>query len=200
MFRIILLTSALISLGGSAALAEQADLPMRPSDTVRICEGCHGPGGDSTVSSVPRLNGQQAAYILARLQDFQNPAKEAPHASHNMPQEVVNLPEVSRAAISRYFSDQTPTPANSSFVESAGQLLFETGYPSADIPACRSCHGAHGEGAGSVPRLTGQHAEYLEDQLWVFKFGLRQHAVMRANTNKMTSEQIHALVTYLANN
>lgn len=167
--------------------------------TVTACEGCHGSGGDSAGPSTPRLNGQKDAYIIARLQDFLDPTKEAPHASY-MVHAVKDIPDSSKAEIAQYFANQRPTEPSPTSQESSGQHIFEIGYPADNIPACQSCHGPHGEGRGAIPRLAGQHAVYLRNQLWTFSLRLRQNNVMHANIMQMSSGQIDALVTYLANN
>jgi cytochrome c553 len=191
---------AIICMGSSAALAQQSASPAPGyMGTVKTCEGCHGLGGNSAGPSTPRINGQQAEYIIARLQDFLDPTKEAPHASY-MVHQVKNIPDSAKAEIAQYFANQMPTEPGPTAQESSGQHIFERGYPADNIPACQSCHGSHGEGRGAVPRLAGQHADYLRNQLWSFSLRLRQNNVMHANVMQMSSGQIDALVTYLANN
>ncbi|MDR3562618.1 MAG: cytochrome c4 [Negativicutes bacterium] len=200
MNRSIPMALAIMYLGSSAAFAQQSASPAPTyMGTVKTCEGCHGSGGHSAGPSTPRLNGQKAEYIIARLQDFLDSTKEAPHASY-MVHAVKNIPDSSKAEIAQYFSNQIPTEPNTTSQESSGQHIFESGYPADNIPACQSCHGSHGEGRGAVPRLAGQHAGYLRNQLWTFGLRLRQNNVMHANIMQMSSGQIDALVTYLANN
>ena len=67
------------------------------------------------------------------------------------------------------------------------------------MPPCQACHGAHGEGNGVVPRIAGQHADYLKKQLEAFRSTLRESDVMHANTTNMTDREIEAVVSYLAN-
>lgn len=200
MNRSIAMALAIICLGSSAAFAQQSASPAPTyMGTVKACEGCHGSRGDSAGPSTPRLNGQKAEYIIARLQDFLNSTKEAPHASY-MVHVVKDIPDSSKAEIAQYFANQIPTEPSPTSQESSGQHIFESGYPAENIPACQSCHGSHGEGRGAVPRLAGQHADYLRNQLWTFSLRLRQNNVMHFNIMRMSSGQIDALVTYLANN
>lgn len=199
MNRSIPMALAFIYSASYAAIAQQSasSAPIY-MDMVKTCEGCHGSGGDSAGPSTPRLNGQKAEYIIARLQDFRDFTKEAPHASY-MVHAVKNIPDSSKAEIARYFSDQKPTQPGTASRESSGQHIFESGYPADNIPACHTCHGSHAEGRGAIPRLAGQHAQYLRNQLWTFSLRLRQNKVMHANIMQMSSGQIDALVTYLAN-
>ena len=190
---------AMISLASSTSLAQSAPSVPTYMGTVRTCEGCHGSGGDSAGPSTPRLNGQNAEYMIARLQDFLDPTKEAPHASY-MVHGVKNIPDGSKAEIANYFANQIATEPSPTSQESSGQHIFEYGYPADNIPACQSCHGSRGQGRGAAPRLAGQHADYLRNQLWTFNLRLRKNDIMHANIKLMRSGQIDALVTYLANN
>lgn len=109
MNRSIAMALAIICLGSSAAFAQQSASPAPTyMGTVKACEGCHGSRGDSAGPSTPRLNGQKAEYIIARLQDFLNSTKEAPHASY-MVHVVKDIPDSSKAEIAQYFANQIPT-------------------------------------------------------------------------------------------
>jgi cytochrome c553 len=46
--------------------------------------------------------------------------------------------------------------------------------------------------------LAGQHADYLKTQLWALNFALRESDTMHQNADKLSSDQIDALVSYLA--
>jgi cytochrome c553 len=183
----------------SPALAQAAS-PAASPDVIKSCESCHGAGGNSTVPGTPRLNGQQADYIVARLKDFRDITRETPHATYNMWQVVSNLSDGARTSIAHYFAGQPPTEASPGAQAAAGRQIFENGVPAQSIPACVTCHGARGEGRGAVPRLAGQHADYLKTQLWVFSFQLRENNVMHPTTNQMHQEQMDALASYLSNN
>ena len=187
-----------LGLLGGQALAQAA--ATAPADVIKSCESCHGAGGNSTVTTTPRLNGQQAGYIAARLRDFSDITRETPHATYNMWQVVASLPEETRNAVARYFAGQPPTEANPGAQAAAGRAIYEKGVPGQSIPACITCHGAHGEGRGAIPRLAGQHADYFKTQLWVFSFQLRENNVMHPNTNQMHQNQMDALASYLASN
>jgi cytochrome c553 len=199
MKRSIPVALGIIALGSSTTLAQLAPPVPTYMSTVRTCEGCHGSGGDSAGPSTPRLNGQNAKYIIARLQDFLDPTKEAPHASY-MVHAVKDVPDSSKVEIAEYFANKVATEPSATPQESSGQHIFENGYPADNILACQSCHGSRGQGRGAAPRLAGQHADYLRNQLWTFSLRLRKNDVMHANIKQMRSGQFDALVTYLANN
>lgn len=179
----------------SAALAQGAgDL----SATVKICESCHGAGGNGTVATTPRLNGQQHDYIAKRLRDFLDVTRETPHATYNMWQVVANLSDAARSGLADYFSRQAPTQPKPGAQAALGARIYQNGVPAKNIPACQSCHGPAGEGRGAIPRLAGQHAEYLKTQMWVFSFQLRENDIMHPNTQNMDGAQIDAVADYLA--
>ena len=51
-----------------------------PQIVKRVCENCHGPDGNSVSATFPRLNGQQADYIVAQLKGFRGHNRGDPHA------------------------------------------------------------------------------------------------------------------------
>jgi cytochrome c553 len=174
-------------------------VPTEKLPTQAICMTCHGPTGDSTKDSVPRLNGQHVEYLRKRLNDFHDPGSQDPHAIDAMWGIVEKTDDQTLAQIADYYARQPPTPATAGPpLAEAGRRLYVTGDPANNIAACASCHGAHGEGRAGVPRLAGQHALYLKNQLERMRFNLRASAVMHPNTNSMSNEQIEAVVAYLA--
>lgn len=168
--------------------------------TIAHCESCHGPRGDSTAPDTPRLNGQHAQYLSGRLKNFLDPGHEDPHATDAMWGVVRNVDDATLAAVAAYFAIQTPTQASpaDSPLALEGQKLFAKGEPSRRIEACQSCHGVHGEGAGAVPRLAGQHGLYLQHQMERLRLGMRASDRMHPNANSFTDQQIAALVAFLA--
>ena len=196
--KIVSLTASVagFSLLASFAAAQEA----APPKTAAMCESCHGPNGDSTSPSTPRLNGQQSAYIAAQLRNFRDPTREDPHAIASMWNVMIRVDDASIPVLAAYFASQIPAqPLGHGVLLAAGKKLFAEGAPAQKVPACQTCHGARGEGAGLVPRLAGQHAAYLTHQLEVLRLSLRESSVMHPKTNEMTDDQITALVAFLAN-
>ncbi|WP_217694552.1 c-type cytochrome, partial [Serratia marcescens] len=81
-------------------------------------------------------------------------------------------------SLADYFSHQPATrgATGDATLTARGQEIFERGVPDKGVPACASCHGAEAQGAGTFPRLAGQHKEYLLRQIEVFKNGTRGNA------------------------
>jgi cytochrome c553 len=170
-----------------------------PANVSSVCQSCHGPGGNSATGDIPRLNGQQADYIVARLKDFRYPGSQDPHATAAMWGVVEATDNASFEAIARYYAAQTPSaPASPGPRAAGGKSLFLRGDVAAHIPACGICHGAQGEGSGAIPRLAGQHGAYLTHQLERLRLDLRSSDTMHPRLMNITDAQIAALVAWLA--
>jgi cytochrome c553 len=165
-----------------------------------VCQNCHGPGGNSTSATFPRINGQQAEYIIAQLKAFRDHSRADPHAMAYMWGMAARLDDAAIASIATYLASRPPTRAQTGgALSEQGRQIYATGDAGHNIPACAACHGASGEGNGPIPRLAGQHADYLRKQLEAFRSLLRNNDVMHPNTQDMTDSQIEAVVSYLAN-
>ncbi len=183
----------------TAAAAAQPGVPVPPPALVGKCQACHGEGGDSSSGSVPRLNGQKSAYIEKRLNDFLNVAGEDPHAAQTMWPVVSNIRNDAFAGLARYYADQQPTESrHAGALAETGRRIYSEGAPAEEIQPCQSCHGSHGEGGGTAPRLAGQHADYLQSQLEKLRLMMRLSDPMFHNARRMRDDQIKALVAYLA--
>ena len=197
------LTAGAFLFAGLAMAADASKTPAGPaavSKATTTCQNCHGPAGDSTVGTFPRLNGQQADYIAAQLKSFRDHKRADPHAVAYMWGMASQLDDALIADLAKYYASQTPTPPQSGgalMVE--GRKIYDGGAPVDGVPPCQACHGAHGEGNAIMPRLAGQHADYLKKQLEAFRSTLRANDVMHANTKDMTNSEIEAVVSYLAN-
>jgi cytochrome c553 len=165
-----------------------------------VCQNCHGLNGNSTVATFPRLNAQQADYIAAQLSNFRHRVRNDPHAQAYMWGMASHLDDAISVEIAKYYAAQKATlPQSGGTLAAEGKNIFTEGVPEHHVPPCAACHGEHGEGAGDVPRLAGQHGDYLKVQLENFRSLLRTNQVMHANTKDMTDSEIEAVVSYLAN-
>ena len=132
--------------------------------------------GDSTSATFPRLNGQQAHYIAAQLKNFRATA-----AAIRTPWPICGAWRPSsttrRSARSRnIYAGQKPTePQTGGALAAEGKKIYMNGVEAHNVPPCAACHGDHGEGNGEMPRLAGQHADYLKNQLEDFRSLLRNN-------------------------
>jgi cytochrome c553 len=67
---------------------------------------------------------------------------------------------------------------------------------------CIGCHGVTSYfnvyPTYRVPRLGGQHADYLVSALKAYKSGERQHATMQAQASSLSEEDIQNLASYFS--
>ena len=166
----------------------------------RLCSDCHGMDGNPVSPQFPRLAGQQEAYLVKQLTEFQTGHRWDPSGSAYMWGIARELTPQQTKEIAAYFSAQTPLPgaAGKATLESQGKALYERGIPDKGVPACAGCHGKEGLGAGDVPRLADQWSHYLLEQLGVFSTEQRPAAVaMHAIVVHLTPDDKLALATYL---
>ena len=201
--------STSILFGGFAQSEETAAAPAVPMTdaqkaalhkTVETCGTCHGVNGRSVSPTFPNLAAQSAPYIEAQLHAFKDQSRADPDAQAYMWGMAAQLSDAQISELAGYFSKQPPPAAGKSGGPAAiarGKQVFEEGVPARQIPPCASCHGAHGEGMATFPRLAGQHAPYLLKQLLVIQNALRNAPVMHGVVKELTNDQIQAVVLYL---
>lgn len=162
------------------------------------CFICHGVDGESSSPVFPRLAGQHANYVARQLADYLSGRRK----SDAMRPMVEDLTPADFAALGRYFESRTPIahqPDDAGLAQ-VGRFIFERGNPYAGIPSCASCHGQNGHGTDALPRLAGQHAQYLELQLKRFNSRERtnDNAVMSTVASKLTELEAKAVSAYIS--
>jgi cytochrome c553 len=168
-----------------------------------LCASCHGADGRGDNPRVPRIAGQQRAYIEVQLKAFRSQSRGDRAAHEYMWGVAATLDDNVVAALAQYFAAQAPaagTPpqdATEAAAAAAGKQLFEKGSPERGVAPCAACHGANAEGMSVFPRLAGQHREYLFIQLQSIRNKLRDSPVMHGLTKELTDAEIVALATYL---
>ena len=165
----------------------------------QACVACHGEGGDNTNPLYPVLAGQVPGYIANQLKAFQDGVR----VSAFMVAPSADLSEEDMADLDAYYSTQSPAPKSitEDQVEMAklGERVYRGGYRPFEIAACMSCHGPAGHGIPPrFPKVSGQHAAYLEQQLIAFKNGSRKDDIMNSIAFKLSEDQIHELSLYMS--
>lgn len=188
---------SLACIGGFAHAAEKADPALQ--NTVQSCAACHGANGRSVAPTFPNLAAQTAPYVEAQLKAFKDQTRGDPDAQAYMWGMAAPLSDAIITELAAYYARQSP--ANGTGGDTAliarGKEVFEKGIPATQIPACATCHGAHGQGMAAFPRLAGQHAPYLLKQLLVIQSALRNAPVMHGVVKELTRDQMLAVAAYL---
>ncbi|MBN3790365.1 c-type cytochrome [Burkholderia sp. Ac-20353] len=166
----------------------------------QVCSSCHSVNGVSVSPMFPKLAAQPREYLIAQLTDFRNHRRSDPNARKFM-WGFTHLSDTQIGQIAAYFSSQPPAPGKSGDppLANTGRVIFASGLPNKGVVACSSCHGLHGEGAGEVPRLAGQHADYIVKQLSVFRHdGQRPRGEpMKAVSDNLSEQETRAVAAYL---
>lgn len=159
-------------------------------DRLQTCIACHGDKGVSEIPSNPILAGQEYYYIYVQLKDIKSGLRESPI----MAPMVADIEKEEMKRIAEYFSKQTwphvdfeadaDAIANARTAITAGQ--------------CIACHLGSFSGNSRVPRLAGQHTEYLNNTMLDFKNKVRKNSPSKgALFSSYTDEDIEALAKYL---
>jgi cytochrome c553 len=160
---------------------------------------CHGPDGNSPNPIWPKLAGQHPEYILKQLGEF----KAGVRKNDLMSPMAAPLSEQDMQDLAAYFSSQTLSPGTAAAEKvQLGERIFRAGNASSGVAACMACHGPAGGGnpSANFPRISGQHAAYLEQTLKQFRSGERNNDIagmMRGVAAAMTDEEIAAVAQYM---
>lgn len=181
-------------IGGDASAGEAASA---------VCAACHGPGGNSVNPVWPKLAGQHAGYTFKQLQAFKLPQPESPRFNAIMHAQVQALDEETMKNLAAYFATQTMQvgAADPALVET-GERIYRGGIPEKNVPACIACHGPAGDGnaAANYPKIGGQHAAYMVNQLKLYASGERRtdpNQMMRNIASLMSEEEMQAVASYV---
>jgi cytochrome c553 len=166
---------------------------------ISMCASCHGAEGAGSKPMIPRLAGQQKAYIVAQLKSFRRHNRDDPEGHDFMWGVAAMLDDNIVDGLGEYFSTRTPmkgVPGDAALT-AAGEKLYQKGDGSRDIPACSICHGPDAAGVSVFPRLAGQYGQYLGRQMQMLRNKLRTSPVMHGVVRDLTDDDITALATYL---
>jgi cytochrome c553 len=187
------LASTALSLSWSLG-AHAAGNPADGEKKFYTCYGCHGIDNYRNAYpdySVPKLRHQNAAYIVAALQEYRS--GERPHAT--MHAQAASLSDQDMEDIAAYLQGAEPVKPSAAV----------TGKAPKQVAACVACHGETGLGveAPLTPKpavLAGQHADYLEQALDSYRNGRRQNVVMDSMAKLLLSEEdVKIAAEYFAN-
>jgi len=183
-----------------AALA--ADSVMAQLDAARMaairqkaepCFACHGPNGNSTNPEVPTLAGQSWRYTYIQLRDFKEKRRNDPMMSPM----AADLSRDDMIAFGNFFAAQKVLP----IAFKADGARVEAGRKISDAVLCPMCHLGGFVGQNEIPRVAGQHPQYIRKQLQDFKARRRTNDAgnMTSVAGTLSDEDIENLSHYIAN-
>jgi cytochrome c553 len=181
---------ALACLLGLSPLAH-AD-PAAGQAKAQACAACHAPDGNPTNPELPILAAQTARYIYLQLKDYKegrrkDPVME-PMAAPLSRQDMLDLGE--------YFAAQKPKP----LAFKADPERVARGSRKAAETLCTMCHLGGFSGQNEIPRVAGQHPQYVIKELAAFKARTRTNDAgsMTAVARTLSEQDIEDLAHYIA--
>jgi cytochrome c553 len=144
------------------AMQAKPDLD-RGAQYFATCANCHGiKGGGKVDGKVPRIGGQYSRVVARQLVAFRHGQRwdilmENFADQHRLP-DAQAIADVS-AYVSQLDDPSPPGMGSGELVSHGASIYFRQ---------CESCHGSSGQGdaARAVPKISGQHYEYLRRQIY----------------------------------
>jgi len=158
----------------------------------QLCVSCHGPEGRSPIPAIPNLAGQTSRYLYLQMRDFQEGRRSNPMMSPM----VTGLTRDEMREIGEYFAAATPAPRTFTPDPAKAKL----GQAKAEETLCTMCHLGGFLGQNEVPRVAGQHFDYIVAQLKAFKAHARTNdaGTMTSVAGTLSDQDIENLAHYVA--
>ena len=191
------LLGAFISLTGVAISA--AEEPPSPPDSIEgtlgPCLFCHGPGGVSQTNGAPNLAAAPELFLEWQLLYFRWETRK----NELMTPAAATLTDDDIRDMSAYFASLPPPPPPST--PDLDPALTATGAKIVRDRHCAQCHTPTFAGSGEMPRLAGQHEEYIVKALHDYQHNARRgrgNVIMPELAYGMTEDDIHAIAHFLS--
>jgi cytochrome c553 len=188
--RLSLSVAAFALLCATACPAQAQDLEAGRKKA-EACVACHGPNGNSADPLFPMLAGQTARYTYLQLKDF----KEGRRTEPRMDPFIAGLSREDMFDLAAFFAAQKPRP--NAF--KADPARVARGKAKADEVLCTMCHLGGFIGQNEIPRVAGQHYEYVVKQMRDFRTGRRTNDAgnMASVTKTLSERDIEDLAHFL---
>jgi cytochrome c553 len=183
---------------GAALLLACLGLPAPAQDVeagrkkAEPCFACHGANGRSTLSAFPIIAGLSMRYIYLQLKDFKDGRRRDP----SMDLLVANLTREDMLDLGAFFAAQKQ--GDNGFKSNPEKAA--RGKAKADETLCSMCHLGELAGQNEIPRVAGQHYDYIVKQLKDFKAMRRTNDAgnMTSVSKTLSDEDIDNLGHYAA--
>ena len=177
--------------------------PAAGQSKMSSCVECHGKDGNSVAEVWPNLAGQHPEYTIKQLKNFKQ-GENGPRHNPSMYPQAKNLSEQDMADLAAFYATQKVklSEADADLLEK-GQSIYRGGIKDKGIPACIGCHSNKGQGVALArfPKLTGQRAPYIVQQLKAFQEGARRNdlnGMMRDIAKELTESEMEAVANYIS--
>jgi cytochrome c553 len=187
----IVAAAMLLIVGANAQQSAQA--PSAAPAKAQICAECHGQDGNSTDPQYPILAGQTWRYVYIQLRDFQEGRRKDPQMSPK----AAGLTRDEMMALGNWYAAQKRTPNGFK----ADPAKTSAGQKKADEVLCPMCHLGGFAGQNEIPRVAGQHYQYIVKQLQDFRAKTRTNDAgnMTSIAATLSDQDIDNLANYIAN-
>ena len=181
----------ILALTGAQATVQAADAEAGKI-AFETCRGCHSIPNYSNVYPtyyVPKIGGQRAGYIVSALKAYKE--NNRPHGT--MKANAYDLSDETIENIAEYLAS----------LESQGHSSPTDGDKDVGKKLAESCVVCHAEGpdadaGGNIPRLAGQHGNYLVKAIKDYQSGKRNNALMQSTVKDLSEEDLENISAYFA--
>jgi cytochrome c553 len=194
------LAAALLVCADRPGRAEESDLEAG-RQKAQYCAGCHGADGSSLLTDYPILAGQTARYLYLQLKDYKSGLRK----SDMMTPAVGALSKEDMLALAAWYAAQRPkgprvSKGDASVPFQPDPDRVAAGKKKSAEVLCTMCHLGQFAGQNEVPRVAGQHPEYVIRQLKDYRSRARSNdaGTMTAVARTLSDEDIENLAQYLA--
>ncbi len=174
------------------------DLAKGEATFTAVCAGCHGADGNSGTPENPKLAQQHPEYLIKQLQEF----KSDKRSSLVMKGFASTLSDADMQNVAYWLASKSAKKgfATEKTLVTLGERIYRGGIADRQVPACAGCHSPNGAGIpAQYPRLSGQHAGYVDAQLKAFRDDKRKNSLqMNQVAAKMNDREIKAVADYIA--
>ena len=181
-----------IALVAAGLLCDHPSLAQSIDEKAQLCSACHGETGIPQEKTTPIIWGQHVGYLYIQLRDY----KRGTRKSDEMSPIAEALERDEMLALAEYFSKK-PWPKLDQ--PAADAATTATALRANVAVNCTACHLGEYQGDGTVPRLSGQSADYMSKTIAEFRTRERANNPGMSDLMNATSpEDLAALVTFLA--
>ena len=200
---IFALVTLIILLTGCSEKPGPKDLSKLPLDleagkvvAQKSCAICHGMDGKGVADNIPNLAAQIETYLLKAVQSYDH-GKRVDSSGNVMKVAEGLTPNQLRNAIGYYAS--LPAVVNQQSKVKVEYSYYERGKTLSK--PCAACHGVDGNTkVAGVPRLAGQHPEYITKAINSYREGSRTMPSMHAKLDGLSHADMENIAIYFALN